>query len=46
MVGGSAVDKVVENNPEIKEIPGNTIDLLNEYIKAQTENIKAKHKTD
>ena len=36
MIGGSAVDKVVANNPEVKEIPGNTLELLNEYIKAET----------
>lgn len=42
MVGGRVVDELVENNPTIKEIPGNTIDLLNEYIKLETEKIRNK----
>ena len=42
MVGGKVVDKLVENNPQLKEIPGNTIDLLNEYIKLETEKIRNK----
>lgn len=42
MIGGRVVDELVENNPTIKEIPGNTIDLLNEYIKLETEKIRNK----
>lgn len=42
MVGGRVVNELVENNPTIKEIPGNTIDLLNEYIKLETEKIRNK----
>lgn len=42
MVGGRVVDELVENNPTIREIPGNTIDLLNEYIKLETEKIRNK----
>ena len=42
MVGGKAVDTLVEKT-DIEEIPGNTIDLLNEYIKVETENVKNKH---
>lgn len=42
MVGGRAVDNMIENKPEIKEIPGNTFELLNEYIKAETDKIRRK----
>ena len=42
MVGGNAVDKIVEKSPEIKEIPSNTLELLNEYIKAETEKVRNK----
>ena len=42
MIGGKAVDTLVDNT-NIEEIPGNTINLLNEYIKAETENVKSKH---
>lgn len=42
MVGGKAVDTLVEKT-DIEEIPGNTINLLNEYIKAETENVKIKN---
>jgi predicted CDP-diglyceride synthetase/phosphatidate cytidylyltransferase len=42
MVGGKAVDELVEHT-DIEEIPGNTVNLLNEYIKAETENVKAKN---
>lgn len=40
MCGGAAVDSIVEDNPEVKELPGNTLNLLNEYIKLETEKIK------
>ena len=40
MMGGKVVDQTIENNPEVKDLPGNTIDLLNEYIKAETEKIR------
>lgn len=43
MIGGRAVDSIVEDKPEIKELPGNTFDLLNEYIKAETEKVKTKN---
>ena len=43
MMGGKAVDAIVEDKPELKELPGNTLDLLNEYIKAETEKIKNKN---
>jgi hypothetical protein len=39
MMGGKAVDELVENT-NVKELPSNTVDLLNEYIKAETEKIK------
>lgn len=42
MVGGKAVDTLVDKT-NIEEIPGNTIDLLNEYIKAETENVKIRN---
>ena len=42
MVGGKAVDTLIEKT-DIEEIPGNTINLLNEYIKAETENVKIKN---
>ena len=40
MVGGQVVDKAIEQKPEVKELPGNTLELLNEYIKTSTENLK------
>lgn len=43
MIGGKAVDTLVDQT-NIGEIPGNTINLLNEYIKAETENVKNKNK--
>lgn len=43
MVGGRVVDKTIENNPQIKDIPGNTLDLLNEYIKTSTEKLREKN---
>ena len=46
MVGGKAVDSIVEKNPEVKELPENTLNLLNEYIKAETEKVKAKNEKD
>ena len=42
MIGGKAVDTLVDKT-DIEEIPGNTINLLNEYIKAETENVKNKN---
>lgn len=46
MVGSRAVDSIVEENPKVKELPENTINLLNEYIKAETEKVKAKNEND
>ena len=40
MMGGKVVDMTIENNPQIKEIPGKTIDLLNAWIEEETRNIK------
>ena len=40
MMGGRVVDMTIENNPQIKEIPGKTIDLLNAWIEEETRNIK------
>lgn len=40
MVGGRYIDSVVSENPEIQELPKNTIELLNEYIKSETENLR------
>ena len=42
MMGGRAVDSIISNNPEIKELPGNTLNLLNEYIKVETEKLNKK----
>lgn len=42
MVGGKTIDNVIEKNPDIEELPANTLNLLNEYIKAKTEDIKEK----
>ena len=42
MVGGKVVDSAISNNPEIKELPENTLNLLNEYIKTATEQLKTK----
>ena len=36
MKGGKAVDVAIENNEEIRDIPENTLNLLNEYIKTVT----------
>ena len=44
MVGGHAVDKAIERNPEVKDIPGNTLELLNEYIKSETKELREKKK--
>lgn len=43
MICGKAVDTLVDQT-NIEEIPGNTINLLNEYIKAETENVKNKNR--
>ena len=40
MIGGKVVDNIVKDNPQVKEIPGNTLDLLNEYIKTKTEDLR------
>lgn len=42
MKGGQYVDTLVEDNPDVKELPSNTINLINEYIKAETESVKSK----
>lgn len=42
MVGGKAVDSLVDHT-DIEEVPGNTINLLNEYIKAETERVKERN---
>ena len=42
MVGGKAVDTLVDKT-DIEEIPGNTINLLNEYIKAETDGIRQRN---
>lgn len=42
MVGGKVVDSAIANKPEIKELPENTLNLLNEYIKTATEQLKTK----
>lgn len=40
MMGGKVVDMTIENNPQLKEIPGKTIDLLDAWIEEETRNIK------
>lgn len=45
MVGGKAVDTLVDKT-NIEEIPGNTIDLLNEYIKAETDGIRQRNNNE
>jgi Na+-driven multidrug efflux pump len=40
MMGGRVVDLTIEDNPQIKEIPEKTIDLLNAWIEEETKNIK------
>lgn len=39
MVGGKVVDSAIEQNPSVKDLPGNTLQLLNEYIVSKTEGI-------
>lgn len=46
MMGGKVVDMTVENNPQLKEIPGKTIDLLNARIEEETRNIKENESGD
>jgi len=36
MAGGKLVDLTIENNPQIKEVPGKTIDLLNAWLEKET----------
>ena len=43
MVGGKIVDTAIETNPEILEIPENTISLVNEYIKSETQFLRSKN---
>ena len=43
MMGGRVVDYTVNHNPEIKEIPENTISLVNEYLKTVTNELKGEH---
>jgi hypothetical protein len=40
MAGGKLVDMTIENNPQIKEVPGKTIDLLNAWLEKETGEIK------
>lgn len=40
MMGGRVVDQAITKNPDIKQIPANTLDLLNEYIKLETEKVR------
>lgn len=42
MVGGKVVDSAIEQNPSVKDLPGNTLQLLNEYIVSKTEGIRNK----
>ena len=42
MKGGQYVDTLVESNPDAKELPSNTLTLINEYIKVETEAVKSK----
>lgn len=46
MMGGKVVDMTIENNPQLKEIPGKTIDLLNAWIEEETRNIKENEQGD
>lgn len=46
MMGGKVVDMTVENNPQLKEIPGKTIDLLNAWIEEETKNIKEENEQE
>lgn len=41
MAGGKLVDMTIENNPQIKEVPGKTIDLLNAWLEKETGEIKS-----
>lgn len=43
MMGGKVVDMTVENNPQLKEIPGKTIDLLNAWIEEETKSLVEKN---
>ena len=46
MVGGAVVDNAIEHKPEIKELPENTLNLLNEYIKEATDDVRLKRNTE
>ena len=39
MKGGKVVDTAINNNEDLKNIPENTLNLLNEYIKTVTEEL-------
>jgi hypothetical protein len=43
MMGGRVVDLTIEGNPQIKEIPEKTIDLLNAWIEEETKNLMEKN---
>ena len=42
MKAGDGVEQFVNSSDSAKELPSNTIDLLNEYIKAETAKVKEK----
>lgn len=41
MAGGKIIDQTIQNNPKIKEIPSNTIDLVNEYLKKEIQDLQS-----
>lgn len=41
MAGGKVIDQTIQNNPKIKEIPSNTIDLVNEYLKKEIQGLQS-----
>lgn len=41
MAGGKIIDQTIQNNPKIKEIPSNTIDLVNEYLKKEIQGLQS-----
>lgn len=46
MLGGAVVDNAIEHKPEIKELPENTLNLLNEYIKEATKGIQRRERNE
>lgn len=42
MAGGKLVDMTIENNPQIKEVPGKTIDLLNAWLEKEINSVENK----